>query len=109
MYAIIESGGKQYKIEEGKKIRLEKFPNSEGEEVQIREVLAINDGNNIVIGNPYIDGAYVHGKIVLQNKQKKVTIFKYKKRKDSKKKMGHRQPYTELLIEKIFLEAPHGA
>jgi len=108
MYAIIENGGKQYKVTEGLKIKLEQLPQAEGEEVKITEVLAVNNGNTMLLGNPYIDGAYIHGKILAQGKGEKVIVFKYKRRKDSKKKRGHRQPYTELLIEKIYLEAPHG-
>jgi large subunit ribosomal protein L21 len=101
MYAIIESGGKQYKIEEGKKVKLEKITAPEGEEVRISNVLTINGANGTVIGTPYIDGAYISGKVIAQARDKKVTIFKYKRRKDYKVKRGHRQAYTELLIEKI--------
>ena len=101
MYAIIESGGKQYKIEEGKKVKLEKITAPEGEEVRISNVLAINGANGTIVGNPYITGAYINGKVVAQGRDKKVTVFKYKRRKDYKVKRGHRQAYTELLIEKI--------
>jgi large subunit ribosomal protein L21 len=101
MYAIIESGGKQYKIEEGKKVKLEKITAPEGEEVRISNVLAINGANGTIVGNPYITGAYINGKVVAQGRDKKVTVFKYKRRKDYKVKKGHRQAYTELLIEKI--------
>jgi large subunit ribosomal protein L21 len=101
MYAIIESGGKQYKIEEGKKVKLEKITAPEGEEVRISNVLTINGANGTVIGTPYIDGAYISGKVIAQARDRKVTIFKYKRRKDYKVKRGHRQAYTELLIEKI--------
>ncbi len=109
MYAIIENGGKQYKITEGKKIKLERFSGDEGEGVQIKEVLVFNDGDNTIVGTPYIDGAYIQGKVVSHGRSKKVIVFKYKRRKDYKKKNGHRQPYTELLVEKIHMEAPHGA
>ncbi|MCX5812636.1 MAG: 50S ribosomal protein L21 [Proteobacteria bacterium] len=109
MYAIIENGGKQYKIIEGEKVKLEKFTGVEGEDVQIKEVLALNDGNNTIIGSPYIDGAYIQGKVVSHGRWKKVIVFKYKRRKDYKKKNGHRQHYTELLVEKIYTEASHGA
>lgn len=109
MYAIIENGGKQYKIMEGKKVRLEKISANEGDDIQIKEVLAINNGENTILGNPYVEGAYISGKVVSQGRDKKVVVFKYKKRKDYKKKNGHRQHFTELLVEKIFTEAPHGA
>lgn len=105
MYAIIENGGKQYKIEEGKKVKLEKFAGSEGDEVKIEGVLAVNTGEKTLIGNPYVQGAYINGKVVVQGKDKKITVFKYKRRKDYKVKKGHRQPFTELLVEKIVLEA----
>jgi large subunit ribosomal protein L21 len=109
MYAIIENGGKQYRISEGTKVRLEKLSAGEGEEVRINEILAINDGSSLLIGNPYVSGAYVDGKVLSQGRSRKIIVFKYKKRKDYKKKMGHRQAYTELLVEKIHLEGPHGA
>ena len=105
MYAIIENGGKQYKIEEGKKVRLEKFAGTEGDEVKIENVLAVNTGETTLIGSPYVSGAYINGKVVTQGRDKKVTVFKYKRRKDYKVKRGHRQPFTELLVEKIIVEA----
>jgi large subunit ribosomal protein L21 len=109
MYAIIKSGGKQYRIAEGMKVKLELFPNAEGEEVDIKEVLAVNDGEQTLIGSPYVEGAYVHGKILSHGRARKVTTFKYKRRKDYKKKLGHRQPFTEFFVENIFVEASHGA
>jgi large subunit ribosomal protein L21 len=109
MYAIIQNGGKQYKVLEGKKVKLEKLTVNEGEDVQIKEVLVVNDGSNTVIGSPYVEGASVNGKIVSHGKSRKVIVFKYKRRKDSKTKKGHRQSYTEVLVEKISMEAPHGA
>ncbi|OPY03433.1 MAG: 50S ribosomal protein L21 [Syntrophorhabdus sp. PtaB.Bin047] len=105
MYAIIENGGKQYKIEEGKKVKLEKFAGAEGDEVKIENVLAVNTGETTLIGSPYVSGAYINGKVVAQGRDKKVTVFKYKRRKDYKVKRGHRQPFTELLVEKIIVEA----
>jgi len=109
MYAIIQNGGKQYKVVEGKKVKLEKLTANTGDDVQIKEVLFFNDGSHAVTGSPYIEGASVNGKVVSHGKNKKVIIFKYKRRKDSKTKKGHRQPYTEVLVEKISMEAPHGA
>ena len=109
MYAIIQNGGKQYKVVEGKKVKLEKLTVNEGDDVQIKEVLVVNDGSNSIIGTPYVAGASVNGKIVSQGKNRKVIVFKYKRRKDSKTKKGHRQPFTEVLVEKILMEAPHGA
>ncbi len=109
MYAIIESGGKQYRISEGEKVRIEKLSGNEGEEIALGGVLVINDGERTLVGSPYIEGAQVTAKVVAQAKARKVTVFKYKRRKDTKKKKGHRQPYTQVMIEKIQMEAAHGA
>lgn len=109
MYAIIQNGGKQYKVAEGKKVKLEKLSVNTGDDVQIKEVLVVNDGSKTVVGSPYVEGAAVNGKVVAHGKNRKVVIFKYKRRKDSKTKKGHRQPFTEVLIEKISVEASHGA
>ncbi len=105
MYAIIETGGKQYRIEEGKKVKVEKLEAPEGEEIRISNVLAVNSDNGVVIGDPYVSGAYINGKVLAQSRSKKITVFKYKRRKDYKVKKGHRQAFTELLIEKIVMEA----
>lgn len=105
MYAIIENGGKQYKITEGEKIKFEKIDIPEGNDIQIKEVLAVNDGTRTIIGNPYVEGAYVSGKVLAHGRHRKVIVFKYKRRKDYKKKIGHRQHYTEFLVEKIYLGA----
>ena len=103
MYAIIETGGKQYRVEEGKKVRVEKLETPEGEEIKFGNVLAVNNDSGAVIGNPYVEGAYVNGKVLAQGRDKKITVFKYKRRKDYKVKKGHRQAYTELLVEKIVM------
>ncbi|MCX8023387.1 MAG: 50S ribosomal protein L21 [Syntrophorhabdaceae bacterium] len=109
MYAVIENGGKQYKVAEGDRVRLERISANEGDEISIKEVLAVFGGERPLIGSPYVDGAYVQGKIISQGRARKVIVFKYKRRKDYKKKNGHRQLYTELLIERINVEASHGA
>jgi large subunit ribosomal protein L21 len=109
MYAIIASGGKQFTVTEGSRVRIEKVAKDVGEEIALQDVLAINDDEKTLVGAPYLAGASVLGKVVAQGKARKVTVFKYKRRKDSKKKKGHRQSYTEVLIEKIQLEASHGA
>ncbi len=109
MYAIIESGGKQYRVSEGLKLKLELLPGAEGDNVTIDAVLAVNDGANVVLGSPYVQGASVQGKVLSQGKGKKVTVFKYRRRKDYKKKVGHRQWFSEVLVEKINVEVPHGA
>jgi large subunit ribosomal protein L21 len=104
MYAIIESGGKQYTIHQGDRIRVEKLQADTGESITINAVLAVNNGEQMVTGSPYVTGASVVGKVLAQEKANKVIIFKYKRRKDTKKKKGHRQYYTELLVEKIDLD-----
>jgi large subunit ribosomal protein L21 len=109
MYAIIESGGKQYTIKQGDKVRVEKLPGNAGDEIIIGTVLAINDGERMVTGSPYVLGASVKGKVLAQEKADKVTVFKYKRRKDTKKKKGHRQPYTEFLVETIQMGASNGS
>ncbi len=101
MYAIIESGGKQYTVKQGDKLRVEKLPGNAGDEITIGTVLVVKDGEQMVTGTPYVTGASVVGKVIAQERADKVTVFKYKRRKDTKKKKGHRQSYTEVLVEKI--------
>ena len=100
MYAIIETGGKQLKVEVGDSIFVEKLDVAEGEEVVLDKVLFIGDKTN-KIGNPYIKGATVTAQVEKQGKEKKVVIFKYNPKKHYHKKQGHRQPYTKLVIEDI--------
>jgi len=109
MYAIIETGGKQYTIKQGDKVRVEKLAGNTGDDITIGTVLAINDGEHMVTGSPYVTGASVVGKVLAQKKAAKVTVFKYKRRKDTKKKKGHRQLYTEFLVEKIQMGASNGS
>ncbi|MBR2670668.1 MAG: 50S ribosomal protein L21 [Oscillospiraceae bacterium] len=100
MYAVLATGGKQYKVSEGDVIYVEKLSGEAGDEVVFDKVLAVG-GDKIVAGNPYIDGATVTGKIVKQGKSKKVTVFTYRPKKDSKRKMGHRQLFTKVEIGAI--------
>ena len=109
MYAIIQSGGKQYRIMEGEKVKVESLSGNADDQVTVGEVLLVNDGERTLVGTPYVEGASVTGRIVAHGRARKVTVFKYKRRKDSKKKKGHRQSFTELVIEKIHTEAAHGA
>jgi large subunit ribosomal protein L21 len=109
MYAIVETGGKQYRVSEGTRVKVELLPGNADDQVSLGQVLVVGDGDNTLVGSPYVEGASVTGKIVAQGKARKVIVFKYKRRKDSKKKKGHRQAYTELVIEKIQMEAAHGA
>ena len=100
MYAIIVTGGKQYKVSEGDVIFIEKLDAQEGDTVKFDQVLAIG-GEKTVIGTPVVEGASVDAKVVANGKGKKVIVFKYKPKKGEKTKQGHRQPYTKVQIEKI--------
>lgn len=100
MYAIIKTGGKQFKVEEGQEIFVEKLNGEAGDTVTFDEVLFVG-GDNTVVGSPFIDGASVEGTIEKQGRAKKVTTYKYRRRKDSHTKKGHRQPYTKVSITSI--------
>ena len=103
MKAIIVTGGKQYTVAEGDVLFIEKL-NAEAEAtVKFDEVLAVLDGENSKVGTPVVEGASVEAKVVKNGKGKKITVFKYKAKKNEKKKMGHRQPYTKVEITKIAL------
>jgi large subunit ribosomal protein L21 len=108
MYAIIQTGGKQFRVKEGMRLRVERLEAAEGDEVQIREVLAVGDGGETFVGTPFLPHAYVVAKVLGHGKGRKVMVFRFKRRKDYKKKRGHRQPYTDLLIEKIVKEGTDG-
>lgn len=97
MYAIIKTGGKQFKVTEGETIYIEKLDAAAGETVVFDEVLLVGDK----VGQPFVAGASVEGLVDKQGKGKKVIVFKYKPKKDSSKKQGHRQPYTKVTITKI--------
>ncbi len=101
MYAIIETGGKQYKVAEGDVIFVEKLGLEAESTVTFDKVLAAGDGEGLKVGAPYVDGATVSAKVVAEGKGKKVIVFKYKPKKGSAKKQGHRQPFTKVVIEKI--------
>ena len=101
MYAIIETGGKQYRVENGDQIAVEKLGVEDGPKVVFDKVLVVGDGADIKVGAPYVDGATVEGNAIETGKGKKVIIFKYKAKKDYRKKQGHRQPYTLVEITSI--------
>ncbi|MGM0437159.1 MAG: 50S ribosomal protein L21 [Bacillota bacterium] len=101
MYAIIKTGGKQYKVEEGQIVKVEKLPVDEEENVEFDEVMAVSKDGETEFGRPYLEDVSVTGKVIEQGKNKKITIFKYKPKSRQRKKMGHRQPYTKVLIETI--------
>ncbi len=101
MYAIFETGGKQYKVQEGDTLFVEKLPAPEGETVQFDKVLLVKDGDEVKVGTPVVDGASVQATVDEHGRGKKLTVFKYKPKKNYHRKQGHRQPYTKIKIEKI--------
>ena len=101
MYAIIENGGKQYKVSEGDTLRLEKLDVDVDSVVDAEKVLFINDGSGIKVGTPTVDGAKVSLKVVEHGKGKKIVVYKFKAKKNYRRKQGHRQPYTDVVVEKI--------
>ena len=100
-YAVIKTGGKQHKVAEGEILKVEKLKASEGEPVDITDVLLIEKDGEVTLGSPFIEGAKVTAKILRHGKEDKVTIIKMKRRKDYRKKQGHRQNYSEIQIEQI--------
>lgn len=100
MYAIIETGGKQVKVEEGQVIYIEKVEAESGDSVTFDKVLVVG-GDDVKIGAPYVDGATVTGTVEKQDRAKKINVIKFKAKKNYKRKQGHRQPYTKLTINKI--------
>lgn len=103
MYAVIETGGKQYKVSEGDVIFVEKLGVEEGEAVTFDKVLVVADGEDVKFGTPVVAGAKVEAKVVKNGKAKKIYVFKMKRKKNYRRKKGHRQPFTKVEISKITL------
>ena len=101
MFAVIETGGKQYKVNEGDVIYVEKLDVADGETITFDKVLAVSNGDKFSVGAPYVEGASVVANVIETDKGKKLYVFKYKPKKNEKKKIGHRQFYTKLQINKI--------
>lgn len=101
MHAIIETGGKQYKVAEGDTLFIEKLNQEAGDEIKFDKVLAILDGDTAKFGAPVVDGATVDASVVKNGKGKKIMVFKYKPKKGYRLRQGHRQPYTKVEIKKI--------
>lgn len=101
MYAVIETGGKQYRVQEGDVITIEKLNVAAGDDIAFDRVLVLNDGEKVQVGTPIVESAKVFGTVVENGKGEKVIIFKYKSKKDYRKKQGHRQPYTMVKIESV--------
>uniref|UniRef100_A0A7C2EJL2 Large ribosomal subunit protein bL21 n=1 Tax=Ammonifex degensii TaxID=42838 RepID=A0A7C2EJL2_9THEO len=103
MYAVIETGGKQYRVEEGQRLKVEKLEAEVGERVNPRVLLIAGDGE-VRVGTPELADARVELKVLRHGRGKKIIVFKYKLKKNYRRKQGHRQPFTEVLVEKIGLQ-----
>lgn len=101
MYAIIETGGKQYKVQEGDVLFIEKLSAGEGDTVTFDKVIAVGKDSGLVAGTPTVDGASVTAKVEKHVRGKKIVVFKYKPKKNYRRKQGHRQPHTKVVIESI--------
>ena len=101
MYAVIKTGGKQYRVEQGATIRVEKLEGEKGKALEIADVLLVADGDNVKVGTPLVTGAKVTAEIVGQEKGEKLIVFKFRRRKQYRRKNGHRQSYTALKITGI--------
>jgi large subunit ribosomal protein L21 len=101
MYAVVKTGGKQYRIKAGETLRVEKIPGDVGQAVAFDQVLMLADDEQVRIGQPLVENAAVKGHIVEQGKARKIIVFKYKRRKRYRRKQGHRQPYTAVRIDSI--------
>jgi large subunit ribosomal protein L21 len=101
MYAVVNTGGKQYKVQKGETLRIEKIPGEVGSSVTFDKVLMVADGENIRVGQPVLENVAVQAQIVEQDKAKKILIFKYTRRKRYRRKNGHRQPFTAIRIDGI--------
>lgn len=98
MYAVIRTGGKQYRVAEGDTLRVEKLPGEKGSSVELTEVLLLGEGAEVKVGQPLVAGAKVRAEVVDQGRGKKIVVYKFKRRKNYRRKQGHRQHYTTLKI-----------
>ena len=105
MYAMIEACGKQYKVVEGDTVFFEKLDTEEGKKVNFDKVILVSDDKKVQVGNPYVKGVKVEGKVISHGKGKKIIVFKMKPKKNERKKQGHRQPYTKVEITSIKMPA----
>lgn len=101
MYAIIRTGGKQYRVAEGDVVMVEKLEAAEGDSVVFDQVLTVVDDGDVKVGKPLVEGAKVTGKVEAQGKARKILVFKYKAKSNYRRRQGHRQPFTKVVIEKI--------
>lgn len=101
MYAVIRTGGKQYKVQEGDTLRIEKLDGDKGSEIEFNDILMVSSGTDVTLGAPVVENAVVKGHIVEQGKGKKVLVFKFKRRKGYRRLKGHRQHFTAVKIDTI--------
>ncbi len=101
MYAVIKTGGKQYRVAKGDEVKVEQLQGDVGDEVAFDQVLLTSNGENVEVGQPFLDNSKVVGQIIRQGKDKKIVVFKYKRRKGYRRKKGHRQSFTLVRIEDI--------
>tara|TARA_Y100001935_G_scaffold255633_1_gene270264 strand:+ start:8668 stop:8982 length:315 start_codon:yes stop_codon:yes gene_type:complete len=104
MYAVIQTGGKQYRVSEGSMLRVEKIQADEGASIELDKVLMVSDDNGVQVGDPYLNGGKVTATVKVHGRGKKVNILKFKRRKHHMKRQGHRQAYTELEVTGISLK-----
>jgi len=103
MYAVLTTGGKQYRVQKGETLKIEKIPGDVGAQVAFDQVLMVSDGDRVEIGQPLVENAVVNAHIVEQGKHKKILVFKYKRRKRFRRTQGHRQQFTAVKIDDISL------
>jgi len=101
MYAVIETGGKQYRVQPGDTVVVEKLPGSAGDAVEFDQVLLLSDDENVAVGRPVVEGARVTGQIVEQGRDNKVIVYKFKRRKNYRRRYGHRQSFTAVVINDV--------
>jgi large subunit ribosomal protein L21 len=101
MYAVIKTGGKQYRVSPGEEVKLEKLPGEIGDPIAFDKVMIVSDGENVQVGKPYLENTSVVGQLTRHGKSRKIIVFKYKKRKNYRKKRGHRQQFSMVKIENI--------
>jgi large subunit ribosomal protein L21 len=102
VYAVVRTGGKQYRVQEGRPITIERLPGAAGETIELNDVLLLADGENVTVGNPVIEGARVVGTIAEQGRTKKIIVFRFKAKTRARKKNGHRQAFTRFMVEDIL-------
>ncbi len=102
LYAVVRTGGKQYRVQEGRSLTIDRLPGEPGESVELRDVLLLADGDDVTVGSPLIEGARVLGTIAEQGRAKKIIVFRYKSKTRSRKKTGHRHAFTRVQVEDIL-------